>query len=253
MLDGNVALLSLYSFQDDTTIKRLVEENEDCLKATRGLIIDVRDCQGDNEEALLPILPYVIEKQTALNAFLPERFLFRNSANNRALFRNFLEWEFDEDRIELDWMNDLFYRLERSNDNEMVPFVVESSSQCKEPMEPLCSNPVVILSDAYTSGVAETLVELGKSSRRCKVVGRNTMGTLDTMVSAAFAIGNWFTLEVPLACSEQRNMQKHEHTIGITPDIYIPWSPNALIHDEDISYALSLLGNKTYRKMRQIV
>lgn len=241
ILKGDVALLTLHSLEDEQAVTSLVRKHEGALLTARGLIIDGRDCRGTHEEALLPLLPFIADRKTVLGDFLESTLLFRNSKGNRSLLQNFLVASGEKTPVELRWMAKLLQEANDAPEGAMVPFDAGIPARFHEAIAPRSFSPVVLITDVRTSGAAETLAEIGKASNRCTVVGRNTMGSLGTALSAVVPISEFMSFEYPLACFGKNALKRHGHETGIAADIFVPWMPRSKTDDPELARAQKVI------------
>ena len=99
------------------------------------------------------------------------------------------------------------------------------------------SRTVVVLTDRFTGEAAEWLVRAARQAGHATLVGRATIGSLDTTCPRAVRLDEDYTLIVPTATYDAAHEGMATLGRGIVPDVHLPWTPDALTRDTDLESA----------------
>ncbi len=237
-LDQNTLLFRLDDFNRPDDILELIHENRELLDDTPYWIIDVRNNNGGSDSAYGPILPYIFSKdEKIINE--PVYFLMseRNCDLRIEILNEFMEHGSQKPetrKLIQDYIDD----IERNRGKGFV--------KSEEPMEIVfeetLENPkkIVVLTDVYCSSSGDQFVHEVKQADKVHVMGRPTLGVLDYSNLARISFKERFELWYPTSKTE--NVLRGEFTKGgITPDTYVPWTPEHLEDDIDMKMAMEYL------------
>lgn len=96
---------------------------------------------------------------------------------------------------------------------------------------------VVVLTDRFTGEAAEWLVRAARQAGYATLMGRATLGSLDTTCPRAVRLDEDYALIVPTATYEAAHAGMATLGRGIVPDVRLPWTPEALTRDADLEVA----------------
>jgi hypothetical protein len=214
-VDSTTVLLTVPSFlgSNNEKIDELLKTNHDMLQRTRNLIIDIRGNRGGNDACYYSIMPLLYT-----NDIVGDNGYVRASTRSIERYRD----QFSE--AKLDVMSKKKGELLPYTDG-VSDFYVEKSS-----LKPM-PNPVnvVIVADRYVGSSAEQFIIAAKQSRKVKVVGENTSGTLDCTNPEIFQFFNGtITVTIPTMVSSRVWNRAAIENVGLQPDIYAPDMANVV-------------------------
>lgn len=236
-LDENTVYIKLTDFGQSEPIKKLVEEHEALLNSIQNIILDVRINYGGNDMFYFPLVGYTIDETVRASQIVqPDEAMYTNyTANNCDLWieslSNYLKQPLDEATravIEMEiekFKTNYGVGMKKVEDNE--DFIFEPKGNVQK---------VFILSDVTCRSSGETFIKNLKHSPKVKVIGRSTMGILDYFNVTTKDYGDY---EFGYSISKMYE-KYHNNETGTLPHIHIPWTPQHLVEDVDLNYALSL-------------
>lgn len=236
-LDENTVYIKLTDFAQSEPILKIVEENEALLDSIQNIIFDVRVNNGGNDLFYFPFIGYTIDDTVRASQIAqPDEVMYTNyTANNCDLrietFSDYLKQPLDEaTRAVLEkeiekYKTNYGVGMQKVEDNE--DFIFEPKGNVQK---------VFILSDVTCGSSGETFIKNLKHSPKVKVIGRPTMGILDYFNVTTKDYGDYvFGYSV-----SKLNEKYYTNETGTLPHIHIPWTPQHLVEDVDLHYALSL-------------
>lgn len=236
-LDENTVYIKLTDFVQSEPIQKIVEENEALLNTIQNIIFDVRVNYGGNDLFYFPLVGYTIDDTVRASQIAqPDEVMYTNyTANNCDLWiedlSNYLKQPLDEaTRAVLEQEIEKFKTnygigMKEVEDNE--DFIFEPKGNVQK---------VFILSDVTCASSGETFIKNLKHSPKVKVIGRATMGILDYFNVTTKDYGDYaFRYSI-----SKMNEKYHNNETGTLPHIHIHWTPQHLVEDVDLKYALSL-------------
>ncbi|MEG0473116.1 MAG: S41 family peptidase [Solibacillus sp.] len=236
-LNENTVYIKLTDFGHSEPIQKMLEEHEAILNSIQNIIFDVRVNYGGNDLFYFPFVGYTIDETVRASQIVqPDEVMYTNyTANNCDLWidslSNYLKQPLDEaTKIVLEKEIEKFKMnygvgMKKVEDNEDFTFEPKGTGK-----------KVFILSDVTCGSSGETFIKNLKHSPKVKVIGRSTMGILDYFNVTTKDYGNY-----EFGYSVSKMYEKyHNNEIGTSPHIYIPWTPQHLVEDVDLNYALSL-------------
>ncbi|RFZ94727.1 hypothetical protein D0C36_04100 [Mucilaginibacter conchicola] len=216
VLDNQMMLLRLPSFEwsEKKSIDSLFKLYEKELKHSANWIIDLRENTGGTDYAFSSLMPYVYTNPIKIK---PDEYL-SSEENIRILTEN-LKGD-DMSKAGKDFLGNLI-ALMKNHPNQFVNPSGKDEFEIK--MDSVHQYParIAILIDRYTASSAESFLLSAVQSKKVKVYGEHSAGTLDYSNTQFFDIpAKEFNLVIPIA----RSMRLPEHpidNIGVKPDVKI--------------------------------
>lgn len=214
VLDQETALLTLPSFfiQHKAAVDSLLNLYKAKLEKTKHLIIDLRKNEGGSVYVFEKLIPYLYT-----NPILTEKVEVLATADNiRDAYEK--EYPYFTDSMKISAKENV--RQLKLHLNEYYPLYPAREIVFTEVMP----NParVSVIVNREVASAAELFLLQAKQSKKVKVFGDNSSGTIDYLdVSAIKFPCSIFSLVYPVA----RSMRLPEHpldNIGIEPDVKIP-------------------------------
>lgn len=240
-IEPNTAYIKLTDFAQEAPIQKIIQDNQEALKTSENLVIDVRVNHGGNDFFYFSLLDYIFDDNVAFSTLFAEdeNMLTNYTERNYQLWvpelKAYLMQELDDDTR--DMVEDEIELFEQNRNKGLVDvpedsdFIIEGRSTPAN---------VYVLSDYSCASSGDTFVSNAKKSPKVTVVGRATMGIIDYMNVVTVDYGDY---EFVYSISKM-NQKYATNGIGIAPDIYIPWTPEHLTEDKDLAYVLELIKNK---------
>ncbi|WP_228409579.1 S41 family peptidase [Radiobacillus deserti] len=247
-LNENTLLMTLTDFMNHQEISKLITQNEHLLRSTENLIIDVRLNKGGSDLAYFGLLSYLFdEKVVNLSDFDDGALLTNCTKRNVELRTKLLKSNLfsvgDEET-----KNQVNILIDKLKENEGKGFVELDLSDLENSLiintKPGPSK-VVILVDVFCGSSGESFVEVCKHSSKVTVIGRATLGLNDYANLAKMEWEGRFELWYPTSKLTKVDEGRGMNGVGIQPDIYIPWTPEHIVEDQDLKAALDLLAEDT--------
>ena len=189
------------------------------LGACRALILDLRNARGEDEDEIVPLLPWLCREDTTLSALLDEPFSVNYTRLNCILKAAGLQ-DIPE---AADFIAELAARADTG-------FAEESMDWDDVPIDALAPETVVVLTDTWCRDAGETLVRAAKRAG-AHIIGRPTLGTLDTMGEVSYELDERYVLTWPTGITAAALEGRSAPGRGIEPDEYIPWTPEECSRD----------------------
>lgn len=240
-LAPGVLLLAPGALNDADALTAFVEAHQNALDTCKKLVLDLRCCTGEEEGALLPLLPYLVAKDTtAQEAFGDRRIRTHYTKMNcTRLIHMLTPYLVDEDPELRQTAQELtaYYRDQSGkgwvDEEEELPVSAETPILRRGPEQ------VVVLTDTWCEQEAERLVQLAKQQGRATLLGRPTMGTLD-YCNPVFVEYDEFLFTYPISRTVASLEGNGVDERGVQPDILVPWTPEECTHDLLAEQALAL-------------
>ena len=246
-MDSNTAYIKLTDFAQEAPIRELIKNNKETLENSKNLIIDVRVNRGGNDSFYFPLLDYIFEQPVHFkDLFAEDQNVFTNhTERNYQLWipelKEYLTQELDDyTRVMLEEEIIFFEKnrgkglIETFDDDD---YLINGHSMPES---------IYVLSDVYCGSSGDTFVENVKKSPKVTVVGRSTMGIIDYINVVTVDYGEYeFVYSIA-----KMNQKYATNGIGISPDIYIPWTPEHLKEDKDLSYVLELIKSNSLKRQK---
>lgn len=239
-LNEKTVYIKLTDFAQSEPIQKMVEVHENLLNFIENIIFDVRVNHGGNDFFYFPLVGYTIDETVYASQIpQPDEVMYTNFTANNCDFwietlSDYLKQSLDEaTRTALEKEIEKFktnygFGMKKIEDNEDFAFEPKGYAQ-----------KVFILSDVTCGSSGETFIKNLKHSPKVKVIGRSTMGILDYFNVTTKDYGKY---EFSYSISKM-NEKYHTNETGTQPHYHIPWTPQHLVEDVDLNYALSLCEN----------
>jgi hypothetical protein len=240
--DGGAVVLTLHDLSDGRALAAWVEGHRAVLDGARRLVVDVRACTGGPDEALLPLVPYVVDAPTSLAPFMETTCLTNYSANNVARELALLDGFCAAYPGEEAWAAATRTELGQKSGAGLVEEPVGLPDACRAEVAPAGrAAQVCLLTDVGTCDAAETLAEVCRASGRAAVVGRATRGSRGYFNGVEVKEGA-YTLVYPMSRHTDEGLARRFFGVGVPPEVAVPWTPGAVGHDPDLAAARGLMG-----------
>lgn len=245
-LDKRIAYLRLMDFADDAAIAQLYAENDELLRNSEYLIIDVRGNEGGNDSAYAPLFAFCLP-QGETTASLPKgpfdsgieiNYTERNTDSRLAQFEDTLKQEIPPDTRHM-----LTRFVEELRLNRGKGFVPLGSEDQDEPLPYTGSalpRRVYVITDEECASSGDAFVyDIGKCPK-VTVVGRPTMGILDySNCSGVFYDDYVLVYPTSRSCYLDKGVQMRGR--GVPVDVHIPWTPEHCRRDVDLETVMELI------------
>lgn len=241
---GEAILLALTDFMNPDAIIKMIKENQNLLESADAWIIDVRINYGGSDGSYFPLLPFIMPQEGVELAEGDEKMHFNctlaNAERQLATVAKHLENTEDDNAkqflkvFEREWAKNRGKGFVEFNFEDIMP-----ETFIKGNVRP---KSIVLLTDNSCGSSGESFVETCKKSRKVHVMGRPTMGLNDYANLASKEWEEGFELLYPTSRLSRIDANKGMTGVGITPHIYIPWTPEHLKVDVDLNTALGYLS-----------
>ena len=189
------------------------------LGACRALILDLRNARGTEEDEIIPLLPLLCREDTTLSALADEPFAVNYTRLNCILKAAGLQAIPEA----ADYIAELASMADKG-------FVEESLAEEDMPIPGLAPEQIVVLTDTWCRDAGETLARAAKRAGAV-LIGRPTLGTLDTLGEVSYALDERYVLTWPTAVTAAARDGRSRPGEGMEPDEYIPWTPEECTRD----------------------
>lgn len=240
-LNNNTVYMRFDDFADEAAIAKLIAINKDKILQSKNLIIDVRDNCGGTDTAWTPLLKYCINENdkmcgtAEIGGQMEMNYTVRNSDLRLNVLREYRKTALPQtiqhfDEAIKDIENNRGKGFVRVQDDE--PFIYPAGTTLPE--------KVFILTDCTCASSGEAFVMTAAKCSKVTVVGRPTMGILDYSNLACCELGD-YVLNYPTSRDLAVDTGEGINGKGAPVDVYIPWSPEHLNEDIDLTAVLKLL------------
>lgn len=239
-LHTHTGILSLSDFVNEGAIRKLLDYHAADIKMRDNLIIDVRENDGGNDTAFLPLLDYVFAEncrysQLQRDEMLSVNYTERNCRNRLAEFHAYLQWELDD--FTSNYLKRAILHYERNRGKGFAPNMDGVDFEIKGQVNP---KKVFVLSDVNCRSSGEAFVAVCKRSPKVTVIGRNTLGVTDYSNLAREDYGD-FQLLYPTSRTNLIEYGMGINGKGVDVDVHIPWTPRHLAEDVDLRYVVDYI------------
>ena len=218
-------LLDPGTLNDAAALEVFVQAHQPALDACTRLVLDLRDSAGDDEEALLPLLPYIAAQDTTAAEIFGDRRIRTNytKMNCTRLIHMLTPYLVDDDPALRQMAQELtaYYRDQSGrgwvDEAEELPVPAETPILRRGPEK------VVVLTDTWCEQEAEHFVQLAKQQGRAALLGRPTMGTLDYRNPVTVEYDE-FSFTYPISRTAASLEGRGVDERGVQPDVYVPWT-----------------------------
>ena len=221
-VQGVAAVLTVGNL-DSTEAADLLAEHADQVRAAKKLVIDMRDCTGGVEQAAYPLLDWLFDEPTTLEALIGTQQVLTNYSTGacKARIAQFTQLK---TLLEAQGAGDttawLDQGLQAAQDSMGKGFVEESLAPAQLDIAAAPADQCVfLLTNGHTADAAEWLASVAKKSTRAKQVGQATRGTLDYSNPVTLAFGDRFVFTYPMTKTVEAAQGRGIRGTGILPDI----------------------------------
>ena len=224
--EPGICCLNVGDLSREGELEALVSANRWKLDGARRLIIDLRQANAGDEEALLPLVPYILNSpKTMSEAVGPQTlctlYTEENCRRRAGILSQYAGME------EADRMLDQLDRLRGAGWVEETFDLWEDAPETIHPR----GNQTVLLIDSFCEGAAESFALLAKKEARAKLLGRATRGNLDYAGMITVLLSQEITFTYPMSITRSAREGKGFLGEGIQPDIFLPFTPEEATRD----------------------
>lgn len=219
---GDAAVLTVGNL-DSTEAADLLAEHADQVRAAKTLVIDVRACTGGIEQAAYPLLDWLFDEPTTLEALIGTQQVLTNYSTGacKARIQQFTQLK---TLLEAQGAGDttawLDQGLQAAQESMGKGFVEESLAPAQLDIAAApAGQHVFLLTSERTADAAEWLASVARKSPRATQVGQATRGTLDYSNPVTLTFGNRFVFTYPMTKTVEAAQGKGIRGTGITPDV----------------------------------
>ena len=219
---GEAAVLTVGNL-DSTEAADLLAEHADQVRAAKTLVIDVRGCTGGIEQAAYPLLDWLFDEPTTLEALIGTQQVLTNYSTGacKARIQQFTQLKA---LLEAQGAGDttawLDQGLQAAQESMGKGFIEESLAPAQLDIAAApAGQHVFLLTSERTADAAEWLASVAKKSPRATQVGQATRGTLDYSNPVTLTFGDRFVFTYPMTKTVEAAQGKGIRGTGITPDI----------------------------------
>lgn len=219
---GEAAILTVGNL-DSTEAADLLAEHADQVRAAKTLVLDVRDCTGGIEQAAYPLLDWLFDEPTTLEALIGTQQVLTNYSTGacKARIQQFTQLKA---LLEAQGAGDttawLDQGLQAAQESMGKGFVEESLAPAQLDITAAPTGQhVFLLTSEHTADAAEWLASVAKKSPRATQVGQATRGTLDYSNPVTLTFGDRFVFTYPMTKTAEAAQGKGIRDTGITPDV----------------------------------
>ena len=224
-MQGRAAVLTVGNL-DSTEAADLLTEHANQVRAAKTLVIDVRACTGGVEQAAYPLLDWLFDEPTTLEALIGTQQVLTNYSTGacKARIQQFTQLK---TLLEAQGAGDttawLDQGLQAAQESMGKGFVEESLAPAQLDIAAApAGQRVFLLTSERTADAAEWLASVAKKSPRATQVGQATRGTLDYSNPVTLTFGDRFVFTYPMTKTVEAAQGKGIRGTGITPDIACP-------------------------------
>ena len=219
---GEAAVLTVGNL-DSTEAADLLAEHASEARTAKTLVIDVRACTGGVEQAAYPLLNWLFDEPTTLEALIGTQQVLTNYSTGacKARIQQFTQLK---TLLEAQGAGDttawLDQGLQAAQESMGKGFVEESLAPAQLDIAAApAGQRVFLLTSERTADAAEWLAGVAKKSPRATQVGQATRGTLDYSNPVTLTFGNRFVFTYPMTKTAEAAQGRGIRGTGILPDI----------------------------------
>lgn len=235
MIEG-VAVFHFNDFLDNKQMEKLLETHRSEIDSASQWIIDVRECRGGSDSVYFPLLDGIFQPDPEINSDDMNHLVTERNYVNR--MRSFAAFNDTDDPFIQAFIKQMdLYRGKGFVTFDFSEF--EEDFPLKGSTHP---SRIIVITDKFCGSSGEEFVLTCRQSEKVTVIGRPTRGVLDYSNQA---IEHFEEEEYDFVYATSRSERVERGTgidfKGITPDQYIPWTPEHLKRDVDLEQAFNLL------------
>ena len=224
-MQGRAAVLTVGNL-DSTEAADLLTEHAGQARTAKTLVLDVRACMGGVEQAAYPLLNWLFDEPTTLEALIGTQQVLTNYSTGacKARIQQFTQLK---TLLEAQGAGDttawLDQGLQAAQESMGKGFVEESLTPADLAITAApAGQRVFLLTSERTADAAEWLASVAKKSPRTTQVGQATRGTLDYSNPVTLTFGDRFVFTYPMTKTVEAAQGKGIRGTGILPDIACP-------------------------------
>ena len=209
LADSETIILTIPSFLGSSkdVIDDLLKKNQAQFSQIKNLIIDLRGNRGGNDAAFYSLLNLLYTNDLTIH-----KYYFLVTENSLEKYKSHFSVE------KMERIKEMHGELVALTDEKSDIYI--EKHEFKKSLYPL---NVAIIVDRFVGSSAEQFLLYAKQSRKVKIFGENTSGTLDCTNPDMFQFfNNAITVTIPTMISARVWNRAGIENIGIQPDIYVP-------------------------------
>ncbi len=200
----------------------------------RALILDLRQGDGDSEEAFYPLLHWLCRRETPLGALLGQSEIFVNYTHLNCELK----------AAALSGMDGAEAYISELREKAGQGLVAESVAPEDTIIPGYAPSLRVVLTDTWCRGAGEELAMAARNAGAV-LIGRPTLGTLDYSGLVSCALDERYVLTWPTAITRDAREGRGTMGRGIQPDVCVPWTPQECAQDVLLDTALNYIQEKS--------
>ena len=184
----------------------------------RGIVLDLRNTAGPDDDGILSLLPLLCRKDTPLAELVDSELLVNYTRRNCLIKAAGLQG--------IDGAEDYIAELAEKAGKGFLPESADDGTV----IPGQAPDTVIVLTDTWTRDGAETLALAAKRAGAL-LIGRPTLGTVDVCGDVSYELDERYVLSWPTAITRSASEGNGVMHRGVSPDVYIPWSPEECERD----------------------
>lgn len=218
--------LKVGELNQEGQLEGLVCSCREKLDSAKRLIIDLRQAKAGSEEALLPLVPYILNSSKTMSEAAGLQTLCtlytEENCRRRAGILSQYAGDPEADRLlgELEHLRGAGWVEETVDLWEDVPGVIHPRG-----------NQTVLLMDSFCEGAAESFALIARKEHRAKLLGRSTRGNLDYAGMISVRLSEEFIFTYPMTITRAAREGEGFLGKGIQPDVVVPFTPQEATED----------------------
>ncbi len=229
-LAGGVLYLRPAPFDGEGRTAALLSAHEAELSACRGLVVDMRAGQGEDEDECFALLPWVCRRDTPLAELIDTEFYVNYTRLNCILRAAGLE--------NVPGGEAYIAELREKAGSGLTP----ETDRPEDTVSGRAPERVAVLTDTWCRDAGESFVLAAKRAG-AYLIGRPTLGTSDFCGDVHYALDGRYTLTWPTAVTKAARDGRGVMGRGAAPDRYIPWTPAECETDVVLDAAAAYMEN----------
>lgn len=177
-----------------------------------GIVLDLRNTAGPDDDGVLSLLPLVCRRDTPLAELIDTELIVNYSRLNCLVKAAGLQG--------VDGAEDYIAELVRKSGAGLLPESVDDGTV----IPGNAPETVIVLTDTWTRDGAETLA-LAARRAGATLIGRPTLGTVDHCGDVSYELDDRYVLTWPTAMTRAAADGNGVMHRGVAPDVHIPWTP----------------------------
>ena len=219
---------------DGAALEALVTRDRAQLDGARRLILDLRATHDGEESAFLPLMPYVFKSAKTMSEAAGMQTLCTLYTEENCRRRAALLSPYAGDPT----ADALLASLEEKRGALWVGETFDLWEDVPQAIQPR-GGETLLLTDTFCEGAAEAFALLARREGRAALLGRPTMGNLDTASPIRVALSDELVFTYPMSITAQARRGEGFMGRGVAPDTLIPFTPEECTRDVILERALS--------------